>query len=213
MSADRPRSPDEDRVVPGDALTAEDRNALGWAVSAELPVAATIVERVRGGGSDVTVDELAAVHRAWEAAGRPVPRHHVHRSPVGLADGTIVLGVTFFADDPYTRGSEPSFGLYLDERWDPPWPHAHLDWPDFGVPDDVSRMRGALVDLLTRARQGQSVEVGCLGGHGRTGTALACLAILTGTPAAEAVAWVRSNYCEKAVETDQQVALVQDFEA
>jgi hypothetical protein len=58
--------------------------------------------------------------------------------------------------------------------------------------------------LLERARLGERVEVGCLGGHGRTGTALACLAILTGHPPGEAVAWVRANYCADAVETAEQ---------
>ena len=57
------------------------------------------------------------------------------------------------------------------------------------------------------------VEIGCLGGHGRTGTALACLAVLAGTPAAEAVAWVRGAYCPKAVETDAQRAFVESFGA
>jgi len=52
------------------------------------------------------------------------------------------------------------------------------------------------------------VEVGCIGGHGRIGTALAILAILTGHPAADAVAWVRANYCPKAVETIDQEAFI-----
>jgi protein-tyrosine phosphatase len=34
--------------------------------------------------------------------------------------------------------------------------------------------------VLERARAGERVDVGCFEGHGRTGTALACLAILTG---------------------------------
>ena len=121
------------------------------------------------------------------------------------------MGVRFLGDDPYLREDAPSFGLYLDERWAPPWPHDHLDWPDFGVPDDLDALRRALTDLLVRARQGERVEVGCLGGHGRTGTALACLAVLTGTPAHDAVAWVRANYCDKAVETDAQEHLVATF--
>lgn len=58
------------------------------------------------------------------------------------------------------------------------------------------------------ARTGEQVEVGCIGGHGRTGTALAILAILTGHPAADAVAWVRANYCPKAVETVDQEAFI-----
>ena len=61
---------------------------------------------------------------------------------------------------------------------------------------------------LDRARGGELVEIGCLGGHGRTGTALACLAILTGIPADEAVPWVRANYCARGVETIEQEAFV-----
>lgn len=62
--------------------------------------------------------------------------------------------------------------------------------------------------MLDRARTGEQVELGCIGGHGRTGTALACLAVLTGCPASEAVAWVRASYCQKAVETAGQEAFV-----
>jgi hypothetical protein len=200
-----------ERVIPNEELTADDRSALGWAVSTENPVGAAIMNRLRSGGIGVSVAELAALRQEWAAAGRPPPEHHAHRSRVQFVDGTTVTGVTFLADDPYARDDPPGFGLYLDEKWAPPWPHAHADWPDFGVPEDVDVFRRALTDLLDRARTGESVEVGCLGGHGRTGTTLACLAVLTGTPAGEAVAWVRANYCEKAVETDKQEELVATF--
>lgn len=121
--------------------------------------------------------------------------------------------MSFFTDDPYSRDAIPSYGLYLDERWAPPWPHDHLDWPDFGVPGDLHALRSVLLEALARARRGESVEVGYLGGHGRTGTALGCLAVLTGTAAHKAVAWVRANYCNRAVETDEQLALVKTFKA
>ncbi len=189
----------------------EDRSALGWAVSPEHSLGAVVVKRVRGGGSGVTGRELASIRRDWEQAGCPAPERHVHRTAVVFEDRTNITAVTFVADDPYSREVLPSFGLYLDEKWAPPWPHNNLDWPDFGVPTDGDALRVALLDLLDRARRGDSVEVGCLGGHGRTGTALACLAVLTGTPAGEAVAWVRANYCKKAVETDEQEALVRAF--
>ena len=64
------------------------------------------------------------------------------------------------------------------------------------------------MDLLDRARSGESVELGCLGGHGRTGTALAYLAVLSGLPAGDAVAWVRANYCSEAIETPDQANFV-----
>lgn len=158
----------------------------------------------------------------WDPAAEPArctdPSHehhayesHLHRTPVVFADGTEVLAVSFGGDDPYARDATPDFGLYLDERWDPPWPHAHLDWPDFGVPDDPAPVLAALRDLLDRARTGERVEVGCYGAHGRTGTALAVAAVLTGTAPDDAVGWVRTTYCERAVETDEQEAFVLDL--
>ena len=136
---------------------------------------------------------------------------HRHRSVVVLPDGTGVIAVSFDATDPYGRDQPPDCGLYLDHRWKPPWPHDHLDWPDFGVPDDAAQVVAALRSVLARARAGERVEIGCLGGHGRTGTALACLAILSGHPPDEAVAWVRANYCAKAVETADQETFVSDL--
>ena len=114
--------------------------------------------------------------------------------------------------DPYTRDQPPDYGIYLDDRWQPPWPHVNLDWPDFGVPLDPAQVVVALRSGLERARRGERVEVGCLGGHGRTGTALACLAVLTGHPASQAVAWTRASYCIKAVETHQQEKFVTRFD-
>ena len=48
------------------------------------------------------------------------------------------------------------------------------------------------------------MEVACRGGVGRTGTALAALAVLDGLPADEAVRWVRERYHPRAVETPWQ---------
>jgi hypothetical protein len=133
---------------------------------------------------------------------------HRHRRAVTLPDGTEITAASFDAIDPYSRDQQPDYGLYLDHRWQPPWVHDHLDWPDFGVPDDPALVVTALRSLLDRARRGEQVEVGCLGGHGRTGTALACLAVLAGHPPADAVAWVRANYCPAAVETAEQEAFI-----
>jgi hypothetical protein len=139
--------------------------------------------------------------------------HEVHRhlSEVELPDGTTVTAVSFHEPAPYERESLPDFGLYLDHRWGPPWAHEHVDWPDFGLPTDVPALRTQLENLLSRARAGQRVELGCLGAHGRTGTALACAAVLVGIAPDEAVGWVRSSYCEKAVETSEQAKFVSTF--
>ena len=89
-------------------------------------------------------------------------------------------------------------GLWLDESWSP---HGEvIEWPDGGVPRDEAAAAEAIRRAFREARAGKRVEVGCIAAHGRTGTALACMAVLAGVPAADAVAWVREHYCEKAVE-------------
>ncbi|MGY1636285.1 protein-tyrosine phosphatase family protein [Geodermatophilus sp. SYSU D00742] len=86
----------------------------------------------------------------------------------------------------------------------PSWPARRVRWPDFWVPLDRADVLAALHEALRRARAGQRVEVGCRGGVGRTGTALAALAVLDGLPAADAVRWVRAEYHPRAVETPWQ---------
>lgn len=142
-------------------------------------------------------------HRRYEV--------HVHRDEVRLPDRTPVTAVSYDPTEPYARDVQPDYGLYLDPRWQPPWDHDHLDWPDFGRPADSLAVQESLASLLRRARAGERVELGCLGGHGRTGTALALLAVLTGHPADDAVGWVRSHYCPKAVETPEQEAYVEQW--
>lgn len=135
---------------------------------------------------------------------------HWHRSVVVLPDRTPVMASSFDVADPYTRDPQPNYGLYFDPLWQPPWPHDQVDWPDLGVPTDRAELVAALRSMLGRARAGERVEVGCHGGHGRTGTALAVMAILTGHPAAEAVEWVRTTYCADAIETAEQERFVFD---
>lgn len=152
------------------------------------------------GCEDAACTDAAHEHHSYES--------HLHRTPVTFADGTTVTAVSFGGDDPYARDVTPDFGLYLDERWAPPWPHDHLDWPDFGVPADREAVIAVLDALLGRARAGEQVEIGCYGAHGRTGTALAVMAVRCGEDPAIAVDWVRATFCDRAVETDDQAAFV-----
>ena len=110
------------------------------------------------------------------------------------------------------RGAaECDFGLYMDKRWAPEWPAELIEWQDFGLPRDDAAARAQIRGAFARARAGERVEVGCLGGLGRTGTVLACMATLAGVPADEAVAWVRANYDVRAVETPEQEEWVRAF--
>lgn len=96
------------------------------------------------------------------------------------------------------------FALLLVEGPVPAWPHRRIRWPDFWVPLDRDDALDALREALRRAHAGERVEVACRGGVGRTGTALAALAILDGLPSAQAVSWVRAHYHHRAVETPWQ---------
>lgn len=99
----------------------------------------------------------------------------------------------------------PSYGVYLlggrppEVDWEVRW----LRWPDFRLPTDRADARAVLAEAWERAAA-ERVEIACGGGRGRTGTALACLAVLDGVPPGEAVAYVREHYDRHAVETPWQ---------
>ena len=97
--------------------------------------------------------------------------------------------------------SPADFTLLLADGPVPAWPHRRIRWPDFGVPSDRDDAIDALREAHRRALEGQRVEVTCLGGRGRTGTALAALAVLDGMTPADAVTWVRRDYNPRAIET------------
>jgi hypothetical protein len=109
-------------------------------------------------------------------------------------------------------GPLPTFALYLlgDEPPAVAWEARWLRWRDFGLPTDRPDAVDALRDAWARSAD-ERVEVACAGGHGRTGTALGCLAVLDGVPADEAVAFVRQHYDPRAVETWWQRRYVARF--
>lgn len=100
--------------------------------------------------------------------------------------------------------SPADFTLILSGGPVPTWPHRHIRWPDFWIPGDRAEALDALHETHRRAHHGERVEVTCRGGIGRTGTALAALAVLDGLAPNEAVSWVRDTYHPRAVETPWQ---------
>lgn len=102
-------------------------------------------------------------------------------------------------------GPDPELGVYLLGR-DPgpfPWPHRWVRWPDFGLPASPETAREVLHDAHEAART-RRVELACGGGVGRTGTALAVLAVAAGIAPHDSVAWVRAHHHRRAVETPWQ---------
>jgi hypothetical protein len=132
------------------------------------------------------------------------------RGVVALPSGRLVRGRSL--RQPLVPGPRPDFGLYLLGRPPEPlpWEARWVRWPDFGLPTDRSAAYDALVEAWSRALI-ERVEVACGGGRGRTGTALACLAVLDGVPARAAVSYVRERFDARAVETPWQRRYVSRF--
>jgi hypothetical protein len=141
---------------------------------------------------------------------------------IELPDGTRLRGRGL--SQPLPSGPMPTFGLYLgrppDETdaphppgfrlprrrpaWRPDWRAEWVDWPDFRTPRDGVAAAAAIRRAYLLARDGERVEVACTGGTGRTGTVIACMAILAGHPLDDAVSWARRHYRPRAVETPGQ---------
>jgi len=122
---------------------------------------------------------------------------------LGLPSGRLVRGRGLHRPRP--EGPDPDFGVYLLGRRPPAtsWESRWIQWPDFRLPADADAASRVLTETWGRAATAR-VEIACAGGHGRTGTALACLAILDGVPNSAAVAFVREHYDPHAVETPAQ---------
>ncbi|MGP9652360.1 protein-tyrosine phosphatase family protein [Glutamicibacter sp. AOP38-B1-38] len=118
---------------------------------------------------------------------------------VRLPDGVLIRGSSLKQSKVLPP---PDFGVYLlgkdprftdrEYRW--------VKWRDFSIPSSTAGTLEALRQAYGRASK-ERVEIACRGGVGRTGTALAVVAVLGGIQASDAVEWVRHNYHPKAVET------------
>ncbi|MFD7256705.1 protein phosphatase [Streptomyces sp. NPDC059874] len=128
-----------------------------------------------------------------------------------LPSGRLVRGRGL--SRPLPQGPQPTFALYPLGHRSPPvaWESRWLRRPDFWLPSHRAATADALREAWTRA-EAERVEIACAGGHGRTGTALACLAVLDGVPNREAVAYVREHYAPRAVETPWQRRLVSRYQ-
>lgn len=150
---------------------------------------------------------------AWKPKGYVSCRHNLHE--VKLPDE---LGTTIYCsgsmDARAARWMRPDWAVYLCHSWTAKGLALFIPWEDYGTPRiEWQQVRWAAVDVYRRALAGQRVEIGCMGGHGRTGTFLACLVMLADpnmTPEG-AKDWVRANYCFKAIEDESQLYFLRWF--
>lgn len=86
-------------------------------------------------------------------------------------------------------------------------PMVHIEWPDFGIPSFKKDFWLDLIEVIKANPPNASIM--CVGGHGRTGTALAILGSLSGAINGDPVAEIRRIYCEEVVETISQIKYIE----
>ena len=83
------------------------------------------------------------------------------------------------------------------------WEQRWVPWRNYWLPSRGDDPIAALPETFERSAC-QRVDVACEAGTGRTGAALACLAILAGTQVEAAVPYVRERYDVRAVRAPWQ---------
>lgn len=155
-------------------------------------------------------------------------KHWRTRVPV---DTTGTLVASGHMDRPKTKPNEwqpyPDMAVYAYVGWfddlagvaavgmDAPviplWPFIYVSWPDYGG-IHIDYYRVLVETIVTALAEGKTVEVGCQGGHGRTGTLLAgVIAKVEGLKAKRAVEETRKRYCEYAIEGHKQLTMVYEL--
>ncbi len=143
--------------------------------------------------------------RIWGSAGHDIKRLDRWALLVPLIDDYA----TYVPKDPIGLNTQARTLLpkCLISRQMPPV--MTIQWPDMKIPYLSKEWWTDLVKFLSTFKG--DVAFFCMGGHGRTGTCLTILATLAGrVPEGECpVAWIRAEYCEKAVESDEQLDYIE----
>lgn len=109
------------------------------------------------------------------------------------------------------RGTETSIPDFSDDDRSL-WPDcAFIYWKDMGKPNPSVVKYAQWVAKEWKA--GKSIQFGCYGGHGRTGTFAALVLVEAGYTGQQAFDWIRKNYCDDAIETKGQEDFVKKYVA
>lgn len=142
-----------------------------------------------------------------KTAAHHYPRCYESHPPLSIGDHKIYGGN---CSTPVVLNADVYVALqssYKEDAKGYPW-HQTTSFtfsiPDMGVPASVDEFKKLIDWLSVQLTAKKLVHVGCIGGHGRTGMVLAAL-VATMTNEKDAIAYVRENYCKKAVESTTQV--------
>lgn len=103
----------------------------------------------------------------------------------------------------------PKFYRHVAANPTPKHPVVTIDWPDGGIPDFTKADWIRLLQDLSKIKG--KVLVHCMGGHGRTGTALAALLFLSQAVKGDTAKWVREYFCEKVIESESQITYLKSL--
>jgi hypothetical protein len=141
------------------------------------------------------------------------PRCYESHKPLKLGSGLLYGGS---ASSPVPKDADVYVSLQSGSasgRSADPWEEAGgpvevFFWiSDMRAPNDPKRFKKMITWLCTQLHAGLKVHVGCIGGHGRTGTVFtAIIAEMTGEK--DAIQYVRKYYCKRAVESREQIAFL-----
>lgn len=85
-----------------------------------------------------------------------------------------------------------------------------IDWPDERLPRRASHAISQLYEVWKRA-ENERVEITCRTGVGRTGTALAIIAVFEGMAPDAAISFIRENYHQDAVSSPAQRGFLREY--
>lgn len=143
------------------------------------------------------------------------PRCHEGHKPLKLGKGWIFGGscleprAGFDIYIGFDRGVRPIKASF-------PWeekPVISFLYPisDMRAPSDPASFMKMVDWICTQLHAGKKIHMGCIGGHGRTGTVLAAVYAKMHPEDPKAIQWARERHCYKAVESMEQVNFLMKY--
>lgn len=146
--------------------------------------------------------------RGWNAQPQRVVRCYETHPPMPVGEGLVIYGGSclnpIIHDADIYVGFDSSIARSVKAY---PWSEGEsflFHITDMAAPSNPSQFFKLLDWLVVQLTAGKKIHLGCIGGHGRTGTVLSALVrVMLGNK--DATDYVRKNYCPKAVESTPQI--------
>ena len=133
-------------------------------------------------------------YEVWASAYRDMPKEATELRAKPHPDLGVYLSMSWHE----ALTGMMSVGIPCPIKWD--WPFITVEWGDYSLPDSWV-LNQLLTFVVGKIKSGQRIEIGCMGGHGRTGTLLAMLQVeIGGMTAKAAIDTIRRDYCDEAIE-------------